>query len=96
MENANVEVDNSFSWESSVTGSYAETDLQKKIVELLGSKGPMTRGEMVEQLQIARTTIYDSLAKLIGRNLVDKYPVNNNRRGRPKVFWTVKDGIIAG
>lgn len=56
----------------------------------------MTRGEMVEHLHIARSTIYDALAKLIGRNMVDKYSVNNNRRGRPKVFFTIKDGIIAG
>ncbi len=72
-----------------------ESDLQKKIVDLLGSKGPMTRGDMVEQLQIARTTIYDTLAKLMNRNVVDKYPVNNNRRGRPKVVFSLKNGIVA-
>ncbi len=73
-----------------------ESDLQKKIVDLLGSKGPMTRGDMVRSLQIARTTIYDTLAKLMNRDVVDKYPVNNSKRGRPKVVFSLKNGIIAG
>ena len=73
-------------------------DLQKKIIELLGANGPMTRGEMVNRLQIARTTIYDTLAKLMNQNLVDRYPINNNKkRGRPKVVFILKNskGIIA-
>ncbi len=73
-----------------------ESDLQKRIVDLLGTKGPMTRGDMVSQLQIARTTIYDTLAKLMNRNVVDKYPINNSKRGRPKVVFSLKNGIIAG
>ena len=73
-----------------------ESDLQKKIVDLLGTNGPMTRGDMVSQLQIARTTIYDTLAKLMNRNVVDKYPINNSKRGRPKVVFSLKSGIIAG
>jgi len=73
-----------------------ESDLQKKIVDLLGIKGPMTRGDMVRQLQIARTTIYDTLSKLMNQNVVNKYPVNNSKRGRPKVVFTLKNGIIAG
>jgi predicted ArsR family transcriptional regulator len=73
-----------------------ESDLQKRIVDLLGTKGPMTRGDMVSNLQIARTTIYDTLAKLMNRNVVDKYPINNSKRGRPKVVFSLKNGIIAG
>ncbi len=73
-----------------------DNDLQKKIVDLLGSKGPMTRGDMVSQLQIARTTIYDTLAKLMNRNVVDKSPINNSKRGRPKVVFALKNGIVAG
>jgi predicted ArsR family transcriptional regulator len=72
----------------------AENELQKKIVDLLESKGPMTRADMVHQLQVARTTIYDTLVKLMSRNVVDKYPVNNNKRGRPKVFFQIK-GVVA-
>jgi len=29
---------------------FVESDLQKKIVDLLGSKGPMTRGDICQQL----------------------------------------------
>lgn len=74
----------------------AENELQKKIVDLLEVKGPMTRADMVHQLQVARTTVYDTLVKLMNHNLVDKYPINNNKRGRPKVFFTLKEGIIGG
>jgi predicted ArsR family transcriptional regulator len=73
-----------------------DSDTQKKIIDLLGSKGPMTRGDMVQQLQLARTTIYDSLVKLRNRNVVDKYPVNNSKVGRPKVVFTLKNGLVAG
>jgi predicted ArsR family transcriptional regulator len=72
----------------------AETDLQKKIVNLLDIKGPMTRADLVHHLQVTRTTVYDTIVKLMNHNLVDKYPVNDNKRGRPKVFFTLKDGII--
>ncbi len=70
------------------------SELQKKIVQLLGSKGPMTRKDMVSQLQIARTTIYDTLAILMQRNIVDKRLITEKRRGRPKVFYTLKGSVI--
>lgn len=73
-----------------------ETELQKKIVGLLSSKGPMTRGDMVDGLQVARTTIYDTLSKLQSRNVVDKHPILNNRRGRPKVVFRLREGIVPG
>jgi predicted ArsR family transcriptional regulator len=71
-----------------------EPDLGKKIVKVLEEKGPMTRAAMVQQFQIARTTIYDALVKLIGHNVVDRMPVNNSLRGRPKVlFFLTKLGF---
>jgi predicted transcriptional regulator len=66
-----------------------ESELQKQIMDLLETNGPLTRAEMVKKLQTARTTVYDSLVKLMGRKLVDKFPVNNNKRGRPKVFFQI-------
>ena len=68
-----------------------DTNLQQKIVDILGQKGPMTRGDMVVQLQTPRTTIYDSIAKLMARNVVDKRPINNGKRGHPKVLFYKKD-----
>jgi len=67
------------------------SDLEKDIVELLGSKGPMTRGDIVVQLKTARTTIYDTLSKLMNRNIVDKYPTQNSKRGRPIVVFILKE-----
>ncbi len=39
-----------------------------------------------------RTTVYDNLKKLLERGLVEKYTKNNGKRGRPPVFWKIKDG----
>jgi predicted ArsR family transcriptional regulator len=75
--------------------SVTENELQKKIVDLLESKGPMTRADLVHQLQVARTTIYDMLVKLMNRNVVDKHPVSTNKRGRPKVLFQIKEGVVA-
>jgi predicted ArsR family transcriptional regulator len=65
----------------------SKTELQKKIVNLLDEKGPMERADIVNELETPRTTVYDNLKKLINRDDVIKYPVNNNKRGRPKVFF---------
>ena len=65
----------------------SKTELQKRIVNLLDEKGPMERADIVHELGTARTTIYDNLKKLMDRDDVIKYPVNNNKRGRPKVFF---------
>lgn len=69
------------------------TDLEKKIVDLLGSKGSMTRGDMVEQLQIPRTTLYDHLVKMIDSRKVERIPlyVENQPRGRPQILFKIKN-----
>lgn len=37
-----------------------------------------------------RTTIYDNLAKLEKRKLVEKFSRSNGKRGRPLIFWKCK------
>jgi predicted ArsR family transcriptional regulator len=74
-----------------------DTDLwsfENKIIGLLGSKGPMTRGDMVAQLHSPRTTIYDYLARLMARNVVKREPIHADRRGRPKVLFSLTGGIV--
>jgi predicted transcriptional regulator len=66
--------------------------LQARIVALLRAEGPMTRATMVSKLQRARTTIYDSLEKLMERGLVTRAPRRARRqRGRPKVYFSLAE-----
>lgn len=38
-----------------------------------------------------RTTIYDNLVKLQKKKLIEKFSKNNGRRGRPKIYWKLKE-----
>jgi predicted HTH transcriptional regulator len=57
------------------------------IFKVLGAKGDMTRSEMKELTKIPRTTIYDTIERLIYEEKIEKYPVFNKARGRPKIFY---------
>ena len=61
--------------------------LQKKLLRLLESNGPMTRRELVKRVGNPRTTVYDNLRRLIDFNLVRKFSRPVNCRGRPLVFF---------
>lgn len=52
---------------------------------------PVTRPELVEQLAIPRTTIYDSVDKLINaeKQQVRKVRITNKKRGRPKIAYEI-------
>ncbi|TFG14556.1 MAG: hypothetical protein EU535_03275 [Promethearchaeota archaeon] len=63
------------------------TPIQNSLISTLKKGGPMTRRELVKQLNTPRTTIYDNLLKLQKNKLVEKYARNNGKRGRPLVFW---------
>ena len=63
------------------------TPIQNSLISTLKTRGPMTRRELVKQLNTPRTTVYDNLLKLQKNKLVEKYARNNGKRGRPLVFW---------
>ena len=63
------------------------TPIQNTLIKTLKKIGPMTRRELVNQLNTPRTTIYDNLLKLQKIRLVEKYARNSGNRGRPLVFW---------
>ncbi len=67
------------------------TPLQNNLIKILEKDGPITRKELVRTLKIPRTTIYDNLLKLQRRKLIEKFSRNNGRRGRPLVFWRIKE-----
>ncbi len=67
------------------------TPIQSNLINKLRNNGPITRKDLVKILNSPRTTIYDNLLKLQKRKLIEKFTRNNGMRGRPLVFWKVKE-----
>ncbi|MFX1408720.1 MAG: MarR family transcriptional regulator [Promethearchaeota archaeon] len=67
------------------------TPIQYNLIKTLARSGPLTRKELVNQLRTPRTTIYDNLLKLQKRKMVEKFSRNDGKRGRPLIFWKIKD-----
>jgi hypothetical protein len=69
--------------------------LQRKILQVLMERGPMTRSQLVAALDRARTTIYDALVKLSSRMLVTRFARPRARnQGRPPVYFKLVDEEI--
>ncbi|TFG17256.1 MAG: hypothetical protein EU531_03930 [Promethearchaeota archaeon] len=67
------------------------TPLQNNLIKILENNGPITRRELVRTLKIPRTTIYDNLLKLQKIKMIERFSRNNGTRGRPLVFWRIKE-----
>ena len=67
------------------------TPIQSNLIQKLRNSGPTTRRDLVKIINSPRTTIYDNLLKLQKRKLIEKFTRNNGMRGRPLVFWKVKE-----
>ena len=67
------------------------TPIQYNLIKNLQNIGPSTRKDLVKVLNSPRTTIYDNLLKLQKRKLIEKFTRNNGMRGRPLVFWRLKE-----
>jgi len=65
--------------------------IQSNLMKTLKDDGPLTRRDLVKELKIPRTTIYDNLVKLQKRKLIEKFSRNDGKRGRPLIFWKFKD-----
>lgn len=65
-------------------------DIKDYLFWLVSTKGPISRGDLVEATGIPRSTIYDTLVKLILDERIRKFSVSSNRRGRPRVYYEVK------
>jgi len=59
------------------------------IFHLLKKDKMLTRKQIAEKLNIARTTIYDNLKKLEKLFLIKKQSFSNGKRGRPLIFWSL-------
>ena len=71
-----------------------ETEITRRItmeeflLEILERTGGSTRDKLVQATRIPRTTLYDTLAKLISQGKVTtKYLRKKKKRGRPKTIF---------
>ena len=64
-------------------------DIKEFLLNIIEKSGPITRGEIKEITSIPRTTIYDTIVKLILMKKIKKFTVSNKKRGRPKVYYKV-------
>lgn len=62
-------------------------ELDRQVLDILEQQGPLTRGNLVSLTGIARSTLYDSLLRLILKGYVASYSEDRRHRGRPKVFY---------
>jgi len=62
-------------------------DLDKSLLDILRSEGPLTRSRLVNITGVARSTLYDSLLRLILKGYVARYSEERKERGRPKVYY---------
>ncbi|MHA1359367.1 MAG: helix-turn-helix domain-containing protein [Candidatus Helarchaeota archaeon] len=65
-------------------------NLEDYLLNLLKQHGPLTRSALVEISGIPRSTIYDTLLKLMLRERVDRYASEKEGRGRPKILFSVR------
>ena len=72
-------------------GNFLLSPIQNNLIKLLKNDGPLTRKQIVNQLDTPRTTVFDNLTKLQKRRVVEKFSRNNGKRGRPKVYWRIKN-----
>lgn len=68
-----------------------KSTLQLLLFDMLATLGPLTRRDIVKKLDEPRTTIYDHLCRLEKRGKVMRFTKNNGKRGRPLVFWKIKN-----
>jgi len=61
-------------------------NLDEVLLKLLGLYGNLTRDQLVEFTRIPRTSIYDTLKKLMIQGKVAKEYLRNGKKGRP---WTI-------
>ena len=64
------------------------SSLDTSVLNILKKQGPVTRGQLVKKTGIPRSTLYDSLFRLMLKGLVKKFPdKSHTARGRPQVFF---------
>ncbi len=64
-------------------------ELDQNVLKILVKEGPITRSKLVSLTGIARSTLYDSLLRLILKGHIARFSEDRKQRGRPKVYYQV-------
>ena len=64
-------------------------ELDRNVLKILEKEGPITRSKLVSLTGIARSTLYDSLLRLILKGHIARFSEDRKQRGRPKVYYQV-------
>lgn len=62
-------------------------EVEEVVFGALYEHGSVTRMKLVEITGLPRTTVYDSLTRLILKGFVRKFDEKRHHRGRPKVYY---------
>ena len=65
-------------------------NIKEYIFKIIVNQGPITRSDLTKLTGIPRTTIYDTIVKLMLDEQIKKYAIPSKQRGRPKVFYEIK------
>lgn len=65
-------------------------DLDRIIFAVLQSEGPMIRAQLVRLIGAPRSTIYDSLRRLMLKGYVESFYEQRSTQGRPKTFFEAR------
>ncbi len=71
-------------------GAFEPTiNIKEYLFKIIADKGPITRSQLTGMTGIPRTTIYDTIVKLMLDEQIRKYAVPSKKRGRPRVFYEI-------
>ena len=62
-------------------------EIDRKILEIVQVEGPLTRSKLSTLTGIPRSTLYDSLWRLIVKGYVKDYSEDRKHRGRPRTYF---------
>jgi predicted HTH transcriptional regulator len=62
-------------------------EIDRKILKIVKVEGPLTRGKLSKLTGIPRSTLYDSLWRLIVKGYVKDYSEDRKHRGRPRTYF---------
>ena len=65
--------------------------INETLFTLLQEKGELSRSDICKLLNVPRTTVYDNLAYLERKGLIQKKSCQNQQRGRPVILWEVSE-----
>ena len=69
-------------------------EIENKILKELAKGISLTRDELVKNIGISRTALFDNLSKLREKEYVFSYKKYTHLKGRPKVYWYIPINLL--